>query len=354
MAITYVGGNSGSGTGTVNIAVPSGLAAGDILLAEFLQDSGTGVTATSWTAVGSTVNTPSNGFPTTVLIYTATGSESGNFTFTPVGGSTIEGALGAYRGVNTTTPLDVTPPTPATGTSGTISYPSITTVSANALNVVISTNFNAIASQPTGYTQRAASADWCVAADAIITTAGTVSGVTSTGGGDWVARSIALRPLLTGPTITAQPTNQTANAGATATFSVTATASAGSLSYQWQDNSTGSFANITGATSSTFTTPTATYSIQGRQYQCIVTDSNGSVTSAVAALLVAFNLAGTGERVTTTFGMPFGAGAFGTFMQGTFSGGGNTYNVSISESGSASDKPSRRAVRRATRRLQLS
>lgn len=122
------------------------------------------------------------------------------------------------------------------------------------------------------------------------------------------------------PTITGQPTDQTVNNGATATFSVTATGTA-PITYQWQDNSSGSFADISGATSSSYS-PTASYSIQGRQYRCIVTDANGTATSAAATLRVAFSLSGTGPRSVSLLGHPFGAGAFEAWVRGTASAGG--------------------------------
>ncbi len=55
------------------------------------------------------------------------------------------------------------------------------------------------------------------------------------------------------PSITAQPASITVTAGQTAMFSVTATGTA-PLSYQWQENS----ADISGATSASYTTPATT------------------------------------------------------------------------------------------------
>lgn len=97
---------------------------------------------------------------------------------------------------------------------------------------------------------------------------------------------LALAPSAAGPTIDKQPENKTTNIGATPTFSVAATASSGSLSYQWQDNSSGIFADITGATSADYTTPPTTYAMRGRQYKCNVTDGGGSTLSAPATLIV--------------------------------------------------------------------
>lgn len=129
-----------------------------------------------------------------------------------------------------------------------------------------------------------------------------------------------------GPTITADPTNQTVNNGATATFSVTATGTA-PITYQWQDNSSGSFANIGGATSSSYS-PTASYAAQGRQYRCVVTDANGSATSAAATLRVAFNTSGTGPRSVPRLGHPFGAGSSESYIRGTASGGAPSHATS--------------------------
>ena len=140
------------------------------------------------------------------------------------------------------------------------------------------------------------------------------------------AATFTVSILAGGPTITAQPTGQAVNNGATATFSVTATGTA-PITYQWQDNSSGSFANIGGATSSSYS-PTASYAAQGRQYRCVVTDANGSATSAAATLRVAFNLSGTGPRSVPLLGHPFGAGSVESYIRGTASGGAPSHATS--------------------------
>lgn len=93
---------------------------------------------------------------------------------------------------------------------------------------------------------------------------------------------------LPGPTITVQPQDANNNVGDTATFSVTATASSGSLTYQWQEAIDVAFVNIGGATSSSYTTGANVQSSSGinKRYQCVVTDSNGSVTTTIATLFV--------------------------------------------------------------------
>jgi hypothetical protein len=83
------------------------------------------------------------------------------------------------------------------------------------------------------------------------------------------------------PTITTQPANQTVTAGQTATFSVVATGTS-PLTYQWQLNGT----PISGATSSSYTTPVTTTANSGEQFRVTVTNSVGNVTSNIATLTV--------------------------------------------------------------------
>ena len=94
------------------------------------------------------------------------------------------------------------------------------------------------------------------------------------------------------PTIVAQPTNQTVTVGQAATFSVTASGTA-PLSYQWQKNG----ANISGATSSSYTTPATTTADSGSIFQVVVSNSAGSITSSSATLTV--NLAAVAPTITT-------------------------------------------------------
>jgi hypothetical protein len=84
-----------------------------------------------------------------------------------------------------------------------------------------------------------------------------------------------------GPTITAQPINQSVTVGQTASFAVTASGT-DPLSYQWKKNSL----NISGATASTYTTPPAATGDNGAQFTVTVSDSGGEVTSSAATLTV--------------------------------------------------------------------
>src|SRR5579862_6151902 len=120
---------------------------------------------------------------------------------------------------------------------------------------------------------------------------GAMFGVTVTHSTQSVASSLATLTVNGPPSITSQPANQTVNVGQTATFSVTATGTA-PLSYQWQKNQV----NISGATSSTYTTPATTSADNGTSFRVIVTNSVSSVTSSAATLTVTAN---SGPSITT-------------------------------------------------------
>ncbi len=83
------------------------------------------------------------------------------------------------------------------------------------------------------------------------------------------------------PTITTQPTAQSAEVNTSATFSVVA-AGSGPLTYQWQKNGF----NISSATQSTYTTPPTNVNENGALFRVVVSNSAGSVTSATARLSV--------------------------------------------------------------------
>ena len=76
------------------------------------------------------------------------------------------------------------------------------------------------------------------------------------------------------PSITSQPDNQSVVTGSSATFSVTATGSA-PLTYQWKKNDT----DISGATSSMYTTPATSMGDNSAVFTVVVTNSLGTVTS---------------------------------------------------------------------------
>ena len=83
------------------------------------------------------------------------------------------------------------------------------------------------------------------------------------------------------PGFAIQPASQTVTAGQPAIFSVTATGT-GPFTYQWQKNT----ANISGATSSSYTTPATVSDDNGATFRVVVSNSAGSATSDSATLTV--------------------------------------------------------------------
>jgi hypothetical protein len=78
-----------------------------------------------------------------------------------------------------------------------------------------------------------------------------------------------------------QPSNQTVTLGQTATFTVAASGTA-PLSYQWQKAG----ANITSATSASYTTPVTALADTGSQFDVVVRNSLGNATSNTVSLTV--------------------------------------------------------------------
>ena len=89
-------------------------------------------------------------------------------------------------------------------------------------------------------------------------------------------------------TITSQPANKRVAAGSTATFTVEATTSATSNSYQWQfrkdANSSWAPSAQSGNKSATLY-EAATAGLNGFQFRCVISDSQGSVVNSNAATL---------------------------------------------------------------------
>ena len=106
----------------------------------------------------------------------------------------------------------------------------------------------------------------------VVVMAGCGGGITTTGG-----PTMNQSP----PVITAQPGNVTVMPGATATFSVTASGTQ-PITFQWQRNG----AAISGATSSSYTTPATTTSDNGATFQVVAMNAVGSETSNPATLTV--------------------------------------------------------------------
>jgi hypothetical protein len=108
----------------------------------------------------------------------------------------------------------------------------------------------------------------------------------------WSCNGTTSKPQSTTPAFLLQPASQSVVVGQSANFSVSATGTA-PLSYQWQKNN----ANITGATSASYTTPATVSGDNGATFRVIVTNFAGSATSNAATLTV--SVAPVGPSIST-------------------------------------------------------
>jgi hypothetical protein len=109
----------------------------------------------------------------------------------------------------------------------------------------------------------------------------------------------AAAPAPVAPAFTTQPANVTVTAPATATFNAVATG-APVPTLQWQLSTDGgtNFANIAGATASSYTTPATVVGDSGKRYRVVATNSAGTVNSNAATLTVkAIALMKTGQTL---------------------------------------------------------
>ena len=211
--------------------------------------------------------------------YTIVPSHAG-FTFTPssqsmtVNGANVAGMNFTANGA-TVAPTITTPPanqTVAAGQTATFTVVAGGTAplsyqwQKNGANITGATS----ASYTTPITTTADSGS--AFAVVVTNTAGTVTSAAAT---------LTVTAAAVAPTITTQPANQTVTAGQTATFTVVAAGTA-PLTYQWQKNG----ANLTGATSASYTTPATTTADSGSTFRVVVANTAGTVTSAAATLTV--------------------------------------------------------------------
>jgi hypothetical protein len=92
-------------------------------------------------------------------------------------------------------------------------------------------------------------------------------------------------PVNQPPSVTANPVNQTVNAGQTATFSAAASG-VPNPTVQWQVSSDGiNFSNLPGATATTLSVK-ASVAQSGQQYRAVFTNSAGSAATSAATLIV--------------------------------------------------------------------
>ncbi len=143
-------------------------------------------------------------------------------------------------------------------------------------------------------TPESGSYDPSVLAEQTVTLKGTVTcpdsidanGITLT---TTITITISAAGIVTAPSIVTQPGNATVKAGESATFTIAANGT--DLAYQWQiDRNDGNgWVNIAGANEASYTTSAVDISCNGFKYQCVVSNSAGTVTSNTAVLTVTEN-----------------------------------------------------------------
>jgi endonuclease/exonuclease/phosphatase family metal-dependent hydrolase len=171
----------------------------------------------------------------------------------------------------------------------TTNAPSITTQPASQTNAVgANASFSVVATgtAPLAYQWRFFGTNFSGATNSSLS----LTNLQTTNAGDYtvvitnvagsVTSSVATLTVTTGPAITNQPQGLSVLVGQNATFNVGASG-VGMLGYQWRCNAS----DLTGATNATYTRTNAQLADAGN-YTVVVTNSSGSVTSAVAVLVV--------------------------------------------------------------------
>jgi autotransporter passenger strand-loop-strand repeat protein len=174
----------------------------------------------------------------------------------------------------------------------------------------------------------------------------------SAGSATTTAATLTVTSPPAAPAITTNPSSQTVAIGSTVTFTASATGSP-TPTVQWQVSTGGAFANIPGATSTTYSF-TATASDNGNQYQAVFTNSSGSATTTAATLTTTAGVilsngqqlvVGNGQTVSGVTVLPGGyllveAGGTdnGSFILGgdeTVEAGGHINGTTVDEQGSS-------------------
>ena len=277
---TYTLTNSGSPNSGLDIGASAGtFTAGSttqVMNGEITQMAALTTSPLSWTF---SWTAPTVTAPTTVTMYGA--SISGGY-----GGSTGSTVVTITVNPAATAPSITSQPTSQTVTAGQTASFSVTATGTAPLSYQWRKNgVNITGATSASYTTPATTTADSGSSFSVVVTNSAGSATSSNA-------TLTVNAAAIAPSITSQPASQTITAGQTATFSVTATGTA-SLSYQWRKNGV----YITGATSSSYTTPATTTGDSGSSFSVVVTNSAGSATSNTATLTV--NAAAVAPSITS-------------------------------------------------------
>jgi hypothetical protein len=255
------------------------------------------VNAGNYTATGSSIDDTTVGVRLFQFRKEAVAAGSTTVTVTFSGTITGKGIrILEIQNVATSSALDVVlagnyQPTPTTTTDATVSGSASNTVTGLVVGLTYDSAEGSTNSAGTGFTT--GTSGWVFGSGSnlaltenkrVTTIASQTATFTATANDGHLTIGAVYKELV-GPTINTQPTTQTVAAGQTATFTISATASAGggSLSYQWKKGGS----NV-GTNSSSYTTAATVGSDDASIITCVVTDSNGSTTSADTVYLRVF------------------------------------------------------------------
>lgn len=141
-APTYVASSKAGTTGTsLNVAAPTGLQAGDLLVAilscfdDYTPTDPTGGAGTAWTSLGTRSGISGMDPVKTKVVYrfAAAGDVSATFNTTTTASTTLSAVVTAYRGVHTSTPINTSASLADTNFDTATSTPTITTTVADCV-----------------------------------------------------------------------------------------------------------------------------------------------------------------------------------------------------------------------------
>jgi hypothetical protein len=202
-AISYVNSNGAtSTTTTLTITKPTNTTTNDVLVAT-VAGAGTAImnAPSGWINLRDTTATGS-GMRVMTFYKVATSTEGANYAFTTASARNWGGNMIALRGANQVVPIDTS--ATATGASGNVVAPAVTTTSANQWIVTSATaNRNTTFTAPAGATERIDTAGTSTSTElstTTLTTAGAVAAKTATPANttsSWVGNTIAVRAATT-------------------------------------------------------------------------------------------------------------------------------------------------------------
>ncbi len=204
---TYL--SAGSFGTSAAVPVPSGVAAGHVILVDLYVETSNAVTPPSgFTEIPTAASTMPSGQVHRQFWKRATGADAGTYTFTWIGSTHYDAVAVRYTGVVATgTPYDSGGGAPASASrrssSSTTPAVSLTTQGVDRLVVWSATSFDFGSwTPPSGYTERVDTGDLITVATRGEATATATGSLTGTGPSEWMtARVLALLPAASPPTV---------------------------------------------------------------------------------------------------------------------------------------------------------